>query len=155
MKNATAITVRRISTDIAASLVAALCLAGCSSSGSGSVGIGSGQGPDPVSVDFPIAYVKRALPDGSEDARRLRTFRAGADVYLRDRALPAATERNITAEFTDGEWDVRDLDVSWDGRRLLFSMRAPVIPGADEVDQPTCQRVPAAVVADRPVGQCA
>jgi len=137
MKTATAITIQKTRATIASSLVAMLCLAACSSGGSGGVSIGSGQGPDPVSVDFPIAYVKRALPTGSEDVRRLRTFQAGADVYLRDRALPAAAERNVTGELTGGDWDVRDLEVSWDGRRLLFSMRAPVIPGADEIDQPT------------------
>jgi hypothetical protein len=116
---------------------ALLALAGCSSGGSGGVDIGSGQGPDPVTVDFPIAYIKRALPTGNEDARRLRTFQAGADVYIRDRALPAATERNITVATTNGAWDVRDLDASWNGRKLVFSMRAPLVPGADEIDQPT------------------
>lgn len=118
-------------------IAAALALAGCSSGGSSGINIGDGQGPDPVTVDFPIAYIKRALPTGNEDARRLRTFQAGSDVYVRDRALPTATERNITSEITNGEWDVRDLDSSWDGRKLVFSMRAPIIPGADEIDQPT------------------
>ena len=137
MKNETVVTIRN-NTGILTSLVlVVLGLGACSSGGSGGVGIGSGQGPDPVAVDFPIAYVKRSIPEGNEDARRLRTFQEGADVFIRDRALPTARERNITGELTDGGWDVRDLDVSWDGRRLVFSMREPVIPGADEVDQPT------------------
>ena len=126
MKNETVGTIRN-NTGILTSLVlVVLGLGACSSGGSGGVGIGSGQGPDPVAVDFPIAYVKRSIPEGNEDARRLRSFQEGADVFIRDRALPAARERNITGELTDGGWDVRDLDVSWDGRRLVFSMREPI-----------------------------
>ena len=118
-------------------LLAAIVLTGCSSGSQGGVNIGSGQSPDPVVLDFPVAYVKRPLPTGEEDLRELRTFQGGADVWLRDRAAPAATERNITAAVTGGQWDVRDLDVSFDGARLLFSMRAPPVAGADESAQPT------------------
>ena len=99
--------------------------------------IGSGQAHDPVVLDFPIAYVKRPLPTGEEDLRELRSFQGGADVWLRDRAAPAATERNLTATVTGGQWDVRDLDASFDGGRLVFSMRAPPVPGAEESEQPT------------------
>jgi hypothetical protein len=118
-------------------LLLAVVFAGCSSGGQGGVNIGSGQAPDPVVLDFPIAYVKRPLPTGDEDLRELRTFQGGADVWLRDRAAPAATERNITSGVTGEQWDVRDLDVSFDGGKLLFSMRAPPVPGAEESEQPT------------------
>ena len=122
---------------IACLVVAALALAACSSGGQGGVNIGSGQKPDPVVLDFPIAYVGRPLPEGTEDARRLLAFHGGADIWLRDRAAPASAERNITADITGGEWDVRDLDVSVDGQRLLFSMRAPPIEGLEDSEQPT------------------
>jgi len=47
-------------------------------------------------------------------------------------------ERNITQRVTsDNMWDVRDLDVSFDGRSLVFAMRGPMIPNGDEEDQPT------------------
>jgi hypothetical protein len=114
-----------------------MAVAGCESSTDGSLDIGGGQAPDPVVLDFPIAYVKRPLPTGTEDVRRLRTFQAGADLWLRDRAAPSATERNITGSVTSGEWDVRDVDVSYDGNRLVFAMRPPLIRGAEESEQPT------------------
>lgn len=112
-------------------------LAACSSGVKGGINIGSGQGPDPVTLDFPIAYVKRPLPVGDEDLRHLLTFQGGADVWLRDSAAPSAAERNITGDLTLGQWDVRDLDVSFDGNRLLFSMRAPPVQGLPESQQPT------------------
>ncbi len=112
-------------------------LGACSSGGQGDVNIGSGQAADPIVLDFPIAYVQRALPTGDEDLRELRTVQGGADVWLRDRAAPAAMDRNLTAGITNGEWDVRDLDVSFDGSKLAFAMRAPLIEGAQESEQPT------------------
>jgi hypothetical protein len=118
-------------------LLALLATAGCESGGSSSIGIGSGQTPDPVVLDFPIAYVKRALPTGNEDLRRLRTFQPGADLWLRDRAAPASVERNLTVAITNGEWDVRDVNASYDGERLVFSMRPPLLQGAQESEQPT------------------
>jgi hypothetical protein len=119
----------------------ALTAAGCTSSdGGGSVSPAAGQGPDPVVLDFPIAYVKRAAPAAgtpATDSRRLLGFEPGGDLYVRDRASPSAGERNVTAGITGGRGDVRDLESSFDGRRLLFSMREPLIEGADEEDQPT------------------
>lgn len=122
---------------IACLALAAAVAAGCESGSRNGINIGSGQTPDPVVLDFPVAYVKRPLPTGDEDARELRSFQGGADLWLRDRAAPAALERNITGAITGGEWDVRDVDVSYDGRRLVFAMRPPLIEGAEESEQPT------------------
>jgi hypothetical protein len=120
--------------------VLALC-AGCSSSdGGGSVSPGSGQDPDPVVLDFPIAYVKRPVPAAeatAPDARRLLASEPGGDLWVRDRASPSATERNVTFEITQGAGDVRDVEPSYDGTKLVFAMREPLIQGADEEDQPT------------------
>lgn len=118
-------------------VLAAVAISACSSGGQGDVNVGSGQSPDPVVLDFPIAYVQRPLPTGTEDLRELRTFQPGADVWIRDRAAPAAVERNLTVAITNGEWDVRDLDTSFDGNKLVFAMRAPLIEGAQESEQPT------------------
>lgn len=118
-------------------IAAAILLSGCQ---------GERQKPDAVTVDFPIAYVKRPVPvvlvDGVEtieevDIRVSRIFQAGADLYLRDRASPSATERNITAAITQGEGDVRDVSVSYDGGKLLFSLRLPEIENVDPDEQPT------------------
>src|SRR5690242_5148343 len=79
-------------------LVAIACagaLSGCS--GGGSVNVGSGQTPDPATVDFPIFYVKRTIPEDTDDLRQLRDTLPKADLFKRDRAAPSAPETNITA----------------------------------------------------------
>ena len=120
-----------------ATLAGVAVLAGCS--GGGNVDIGSGQSAAPGQIDFPIAYVKRSIPDPTEDeARDLRTFFVDADVFVKDRADASVPERNVTDRITKtAMWDVRDLDVSADGRKLVFSMRGPMVPNGDEEDQPT------------------
>ncbi len=126
-------------------LIIVICLVigltGCG--GGGDVDLAGGQGPDPVVLDIPIAYVKRPLAVNDQgviepaDIRELITFDIGADLYVRDRASPSAPERNITANETQGLGDIRDLESSFDGDRILFAMRAQFIEGADEEDQPS------------------
>lgn len=123
-------------------LTAVLLLAACG--GEDGIGLAGGQGPDPVVVDVPIAYVQRPVPAGDQgmlgttDARRLLDrFELGADLIIRERASPSAPEINVTGALTEGMYDIRDVSVSWDGERLLFSMRGPFIEGADPEDQPT------------------
>ena len=122
--------------------LAAVALAGCATGHDGDVNIGSGQSPDPVVLDIPVAYVRSPLPaDLTElddiDVRELETFTAGADVWLRDRAAPDVPEVNVTGRVTGGLWDVRDIDGSYDGTKLAFSMRMPLVPGAMDSEQPT------------------
>ena len=124
--------------------VACSVLAACSSgSGGTDVTIGNGQNQDPVTLDFPVFYVKRPVPDPEDDAmleddaRVLRRFQIGADLYMRDRASPSAAEINLTAAETEGLGDVRDLDINFDGSKVVFAMRAKFIEGADEEDQPS------------------
>jgi len=124
------------------SALAAAWLAACATGHDGDVNIGDGQSPDPVTLDIPIAYVRSALPEDLDDlddldVRELETFEAGADVWLRDRAAPDVPEVNITERLTGGLWDVRDIDASFDGTRIIFSMRMPLIPGAMDSEQPT------------------
>ncbi|MFZ2508517.1 MAG: hypothetical protein WAW79_08620, partial [Steroidobacteraceae bacterium] len=114
----------------------ALTSVGCATGHDGDINIGSGQQPDPVVLDFPVAYVKGPLPDGTEDLRELETFQAGSDLWMRDRAAPDSPERNLTFAMTGGLWNVRDVDVSFDGTKLIFSMREPLIPGAMDSEQP-------------------
>jgi hypothetical protein len=114
-----------------------LAVAGCATGHDGDINIGGGQQPDPVVLDFPVAYVKGPLPDGTEDVRELETFQAGSDLWLRDRAAPDSPERNLTFALTGGLWNVRDVDASFDGNKLIFAMRMPLIPGAMDSEQPT------------------
>ena len=95
--------------------IAAACgvLAACSSgSGGTDVTIGSGQNQDPVTLDFPVFYVQRPVPDPDDnmvmdDARELRKFEIGADLFMRDRASVSAPPVNITASVTEGLGDIR------------------------------------------------
>ncbi len=130
-------------------------LSACSSGDGGTdVTIGSGQSlgggasgssgsGNTVAVDYPVFYVKRPVPDPEDndapvnDARELIRFEIGADLYTRPSASPSAQETNLTAAETEGLGDIRDLDVNFDGSKVLFSMRAKFIENADEEDQPT------------------
>jgi len=118
-------------------IAACVCvLAACS--GGGSVNVGSGQTPDPATVDFPIFYVKRTIPEATDDLRQLRDALPSASLYKRDRAAPGAAETNLTARVTgEDPYDIRDVDVSFDGRKVIFSMRGPLEENMDEEDPPT------------------
>ena len=117
----------------------AVAIAACSN-GDG-VQIGTGQDPDPVVVDFPLAYVKTPLPTDAnglfeqQDVREQITFDFGADLYFRDRAAVGAEEINITGEITQGLGAIRDVEIDYDGSRLLFSMRTPFDENIAEEDQ--------------------
>ncbi|MDH3900400.1 MAG: hypothetical protein OEU51_05060, partial [Gammaproteobacteria bacterium] len=106
-------------------------------------GGGEGQDPDPFVNDAGLAFVRRAvvLDDTGAlvqpDIREALTFNEGADLFYRELASPSAPERNVTGVYTGGLGDVKNVEVSYDGARLLFAMRAPEIPGADPEDQPT------------------
>ena len=121
---------------------AAICLAACGPS-DGSVGVGSGQDPDPVALDFPIAYTKGPLLDADmelavpSDIREVQRFNVGTDLFLLDRASPTATERNISIAETQGQGDVQGVEISADGRRVLFAMRGPFDPNLNDDEQPT------------------
>jgi hypothetical protein len=124
--------------------LAVAVIAACTGDGDGSVGVGTGQDPDPVAPDFPIAYTKGPLFDEDDalqvntDLRDILRFAVGTDLYLRDRASPTAPERNISRRFTQGTGDVMGVEISSDGRKVLFAMRGPVDEGLalDDPDQP-------------------
>ena len=109
-------------------LLAAL---GCSSGVSGHApGVAGQQSQDPGTLNFPLAYIKRPPPDPKldVDVRDLITSATGGDIYLRQQASAGAAEVNITGAITKGMGDVRDLDVSMDGKKLIFSLRLPLNP---------------------------
>jgi len=137
-------------------IACAALLAGCGggSSTDSSLLLSDSQEADPVTVDFPLAVVKRSLRvdlgGGLVDALPLNNvrdpaqFRPGAELFIRDRASPSASETNITAgifepneDGTPKLYDVKDLSASYDGSQLLFAMRAPREPDLDDNEQPT------------------
>jgi hypothetical protein len=77
-----------------------------------------------VEGDFPVAFVRRdlsAIGNPTDGA----TYSPGGDLILVDLASPSADKQNITAGMVQGPHDVSDPEVSYDGKRLLFAMRAP------------------------------
>ncbi|MEP7247139.1 MAG: hypothetical protein ABI885_26125 [Gammaproteobacteria bacterium] len=124
----------------AVSVVLSIALTLTACSGGGSVNVGSGQTADPATVDFPIFYVKRAVPMATEtdDLRALRDTTPSANLFMRARAAPSAVETNITARITgDKLYDVKDVDTSFDGKRVVFAMRGPLAVNQDPKDPPT------------------
>src|SRR5262245_5497166 len=112
--------VTRFSRAAAGALILGIAVSACS--GGGSVDVGSGQTPDPATVDFPIFYVKRTIPEDTDDLQQLRPFAPSANLFKRDRASPGATETNITTRVTgDKPYDVKDVDVSFDGKKVVFA----------------------------------
>ncbi|GMR20823.1 MAG: hypothetical protein BMS9Abin36_1420 [Gammaproteobacteria bacterium] len=90
-------------------------VAGCSSSSDDAL---------VVEGDFPLAYVKRDVGAAGNPTDSV-IFRAGGDLYVRDKSASSGEERNVTASQTQGQGDVSDPEVSYDGSKILFTMRRP------------------------------
>lgn len=109
---------------------------------SGCLGDSQTGGVDPRLGEAPVAYVLRSAPlddDGvmlERNEREPGSFYAGGELVIREAASPSAAERQVSRRIFADPHDVRDLSPSFDGRRLLFSLRAPEIPDADDDDQP-------------------
>jgi Hydrazine synthase alpha subunit middle domain len=120
-------------------LAAGLLLAGCG----GGTG-GNGQDPDPLVSDYGMAFVMRPLAVDANTGNviqpvitEMESYTAGGDLYYRDLASPSAPQHDVTGAVTGGLGDVKDVEVSFDGTRLLFALRLPDIDGLDPEDQPT------------------
>jgi len=122
-----------------------VALAACTQgSNGGSVNIANSQTGDPATVDFPIFYVKRAVPVTQagklvqDDLRIMRDIVPNADLFMRASSSPSALETNITARITAGaSWDVKDVDTSADGKMAVFAMRGPLVKGQQTKDPPS------------------
>ncbi len=77
-----------------------------------------------VQGDVPIAYAKRVNSIGLNPTNGAPTA-PGGDLMIREKSSPSAPEHNITAQFTLGKGDAETPEVSWDGKKILFSMRCP------------------------------
>ena len=77
-----------------------------------------------VQGDVPIAYAKRVNTIGLNPTNGAPTA-PGGDLMIREKSSPSAPEHNITAQFTLGKGDAETPEVSWDGKKILFSMRCP------------------------------
>ena len=133
---------------LAALVLPAMLIVACESGVSGHApGLAGQQTQDPGTLNFPLAYVKRPAPAAATpnapaadiDARDLITSTTGGDLYIREQASAGSVETNVTGSITMGMGDVRDLDVSPDGKKLVFSLRLPLDPKKPNTDltQPT------------------
>ncbi len=129
---------------LAALLLPAMLMTACESGVSGHApGLAGVQTEDPGTLNFPLAYVKRPAPASTPaadiDVRDLITSTTGGDLYIREQASAGSAEVNVTQSITNGMGDVRDLDVSPDGTKLVFSLRLPLNPKKPNTDdsQPT------------------
>jgi hypothetical protein len=135
-----------------------LALTACGGGGGSGGGSNGGQQPDPVVVDIPIAYIQRPLPaegeQGYPDVFRPDSFNPGGELYLKARATAQAEVVNISRcafERSDAcstesdliqnddynpqnpNYDVKDVAVSEDGKKLVFALHEPdVNPDDDE-----------------------
>jgi hypothetical protein len=131
--------IRHGSLTLAALLLPALFMVGCRGGASGHApGLAGVQTQDPGTLNFPLAYVKRPAPASTPkadiDVRDLITSTAGGDLYIRAQASPGSVETNVTKSITMGLGDVRDLDASADGKKLVFSLRLPLNPNKPNTD---------------------
>ena len=131
---------------VSAALLGTALVAACSSSGGssdGSVTIANSQPPDSQTTDFGIVYIKRTVPTTQDDLRLRRTFIPQADLYLLNPSSTGGAEFNITARVTAATtvpkgtfFDIKDVDVSSDGTRVIFAMRGPLTPTQKDLDPP-------------------
>lgn len=116
---------------------------GCSDSATGT----KVTGADPGVLEAPIAYVRRPIPVDEDDEQIQSDLReplffseAGGDVYIRSNSTVTGEEINISSSLTravaGGRGDVKDLFPSFDGTRLLFSMRM-YDPNPNDDETPT------------------
>jgi hypothetical protein len=123
------ITPPRLAAGLAAMLL--LGLAGCQGN--------SGEDAATVTVagDVPLAYVKRstslmiAPTNGTPSA-------PGGDLLIREKSSPSAPEHNITATITQGNGDASDPEVSYDGKKIVFSLRCPTSNTSTVAGAPAC-----------------
>ena len=109
-------------------------------------GGGGGSAQDPLVDSYPIAYVKRTSPDTAPcqfalnlntDVREPLFFNPCYDLYFREHASVRAPERNVTFPITRGVGDVKDVEVSYDAKKLLFAMKEADIEGRQAEEQPS------------------
>ncbi len=90
-----------------------------------------------VQGDVAIAYAKRVNTIGLNPTNGAPTA-PGGDLMIREKASPSAPEHNITAQFTLGKGDAETPEVSWDGKKILFSMRCPASNAVTVGGAPAC-----------------
>ena len=74
-----------------------------------------------IEGDSPIVYIKQpqsSIPNSVDD----NVANLGSDLYFRDVSSSESKEINLTSVLTNGKGSVADPEVSFDGKRIVFSM---------------------------------
>ena len=77
-----------------------------------------------INGNVPIAYAKRSTSLNVNPTNGA-PFAKGGDLMIRELSSPSAREFNVTAAITQGNGDVSDPEVSYDGKKIVFAMRCP------------------------------
>jgi len=75
-----------------------------------------------IAGDKPIAYVERNS-NTTGNPTDAATCSAGGKLYVRQLSSPSSSKTDVTSHLTNGQGDVSDIEVSYDGTKLLFSMK--------------------------------
>lgn len=119
---------------LATSAALGAAVTGCGNGSSGS----DSSSTVTVNGDVPIAYAMRVNTIGANPTNGAPTA-PGGDLMIREKSSASAIEHNITAQYTQGKGDASSPDVSYDGKKLIFSMRCPTSNTATTPDgQPAC-----------------
>jgi hypothetical protein len=90
-----------------------------------------------VNGDVPIAYAMRVNTIRANPVSGAPTA-PGGDLMIREKSSPSAPEHNLTTQFTQGQGDASGPDVSYDGKKIIFSMRCPVANTSTIGGVPAC-----------------
>lgn len=90
-----------------------------------------------VAGDSPIAYAKRVNTIGLNPTNGAPTA-PGGDLMVREKSSVSAAEHNLTSVITQGTGDVSNPDVSYDGKKLIFSLRCPTTNSSTIGGAPAC-----------------
>ena len=108
-------------TALAASLLAPVAVAVAAAAAAAAA---AAKRPSSLVRDVPLAYVKRVNTLGMNPTDGTPSA-PGGDLMVREKSSPSAPEHNLTRKFTQGKGDASDPEVSYDGKKIVFSMRCP------------------------------
>jgi len=90
-----------------------------------------------VQGDVAIAYAKR-VNTISMNPTNGGPSAPGGDLIVREKSSASATEHNVTAQFTQGQGDATGPEVSYDGKKIVFSMKCPTSNTSTIEGAPAC-----------------
>ena len=102
---------------LSSALVLTVVFGACSNNGSDNATV-------TVQGDVPLAYTTRSSSINANPTNGAPTA-PGGDLKVREKSSPSAPEYNVTASITQGNGDVSDPEVSYDGKKIVFALRCP------------------------------